>query len=78
MGCGGSILTQILRSPNSVAQYDTQGDADKLFLPGSSEIYLVNVSDGAFTFHMHVPCDMTFLLLPSYFTVTLTLKFGLF
>jgi hypothetical protein len=40
-GCGGSILTQIPRSHNSVAQCDTRGDADDLFFTGSSQIYLV-------------------------------------
>jgi hypothetical protein len=35
-GCGGSILT----GPHSVASYDTQGDAENLFLPGSSRVRL--------------------------------------
>jgi hypothetical protein len=34
-GCGGSILTRILTGPHLVTSYDTQGDAEDLFLPGS-------------------------------------------
>ena len=35
-GCGGSILPRILTGPLSVAFYDTHGDAEDLFQPGSS------------------------------------------
>jgi hypothetical protein len=35
-GCGGSILSRILTGPLSVAFYDTQGDVEDLFWPGSS------------------------------------------
>jgi hypothetical protein len=33
-GSGGSILTRILTGPLYVTSYDTQGDAEDLFLPG--------------------------------------------
>jgi hypothetical protein len=39
--CGGSIPIRILMGPNSVAPYDTQGDAEDLFLPGSSQVQTV-------------------------------------
>jgi hypothetical protein len=35
-GCGESILSRILTDSHSVASYDTQGDAEDLFYPGSS------------------------------------------
>jgi hypothetical protein len=38
-GCGEYILTQILMGPNSVAFYDKKGDAEDLFLPGSSRVH---------------------------------------
>ena len=40
MSCGVPILTRILTGPHSVASYDTQGDAEDLFLPGSSRVEL--------------------------------------
>jgi hypothetical protein len=39
-GCGWSILTQILTGPLSIALYNTQGDVDGLFQPGSSWVQL--------------------------------------
>jgi hypothetical protein len=39
-GCGGSILTRILTDPHSVASYDTQGDGEDLFLPGTPRTIL--------------------------------------
>jgi hypothetical protein len=33
--CGGLVLTRIFAGPHSVASYDTQEDAEDLFLPGS-------------------------------------------
>jgi hypothetical protein len=35
-GCREPNLTRIFTSPPSVASYDTQGDSDNLFLPGTS------------------------------------------
>jgi hypothetical protein len=32
-GCGGRILTRILKGPHSVAFYGTQGDTEDLFFP---------------------------------------------
>jgi hypothetical protein len=40
-GCEGYILTWILTGPLLVASYDTQGNVDDLFLPGSSWMSLV-------------------------------------
>jgi hypothetical protein len=37
-GCAGPILTRILTGPLSVASYNTQVDAEDLFLPGSSRV----------------------------------------
>jgi hypothetical protein len=37
-GCGKSFLTRILKGPLSVASYDTQGDVEDLFLPGSTRV----------------------------------------
>jgi hypothetical protein len=34
-GCGGSILTRIIKGPHSVTSYNTQGDTEDLFLPKS-------------------------------------------
>jgi hypothetical protein len=40
-GCRGRILTRILiTGPHSLASYDTQGDAEDPFLPGSSRLSL--------------------------------------
>jgi hypothetical protein len=37
-GCGGSILTRILTFPHSVTSYNTQDDAEDLFLSASSQV----------------------------------------
>jgi hypothetical protein len=37
-GCGGSTLTRVITGPHSVASDDTHGDAEDLFLPGSSRV----------------------------------------
>jgi hypothetical protein len=37
-GCWGPILTQSLTGPHSVTSYDTQGDAEDLFLPWTSRV----------------------------------------
>jgi hypothetical protein len=37
-GCGGFIPTRILTGSHSVTSYDKQGDAEDLFLPGSSQV----------------------------------------
>jgi hypothetical protein len=36
--CGGSILNRILMGPHSVSSYETQGDAENLFLPGCQKV----------------------------------------
>ena len=36
--CGGSILPRIITGPLSVAFYDTHGDVEDLFYPGSSQM----------------------------------------
>jgi hypothetical protein len=38
MGCGGPILIRIFTGFDSVATYDTQRDAEDVFLPGSSRV----------------------------------------
>jgi hypothetical protein len=39
-GCGGPILTRILTGLHTVTSYDTQGDVEDLFLPGSSRVHI--------------------------------------
>jgi hypothetical protein len=43
-GCGECILTTILTGSHSVASYDTQGDAEDLFFPGSSRVIFRGIS----------------------------------
>jgi hypothetical protein len=43
-GCRGPILTRILMNPHSASSYDTQGDAEDLFLSESSRVLSREVS----------------------------------
>jgi hypothetical protein len=52
-GCGGSVLTQILTGPHSVASYDKQGDAEVIFLPGPSQVCFRRES----WYHVVYSCD---------------------